>query len=151
MFSCWMYFYEILTRTKADKQAFLPYQCFWSLRFFLITQKSHSTCSLIGKLFVRECVCVCMCVCVHAPWAASITPAVEKTLLYHNLLHLDLLSVGFQFAHWPEILMAVFICITNQLLDFFFFFKQLFETTTGILSTISWKFVIVCLKYDCIL
>jgi hypothetical protein len=41
------------------------------------------------------------------------------------------------------------VCITNQLLDFFFFsFKQLFETTTGILSTISWKFVVACLKYN---
>lgn len=43
------------------------------------------------------------------------------------------------------------ICITNQLLDIYiciFFFKQLFETTTGILSTISWKFVIVCLRYN---
>lgn len=31
---------------------------------------------------------------------------------------------------------------------FFFFFKQLFETTTGILSIISWKSVVVCLRYN---
>lgn len=91
-------------------------------------------------------------VCAYTPWAVTSRCWGEGLPWVNLLTH----SFGFAFSpfsirstgqkHWWQ-----FICITNQLLDFllfFFSFKQLFETTTGILSIISWKFVVVCLKYN---
>lgn len=63
MFSCWMYFYEILTRTKADKQAF-HISAFDHLQN-LSDIKSHSTCSLIGEKNVWQCESKCVCVCMY--------------------------------------------------------------------------------------
>ena len=57
-------------------------------------------------------------------------------------------AFGFQFAHWPETSMAVLAASLISSWISFSSFKQLFETTTGILSIRSWKFVVVCLRYN---
>lgn len=139
MFSCWMYFYEIFNQNK-DKQAF-HINTFLITYQFLNNTQSCSTCSLIGKKGG----------CVRS--RHDVTPAGEKVFLpWVNLLtHSDLLSVGFQFAPLARNtdgslsaspISSWIFCV------FFSSFKQLFETTTGILSIISWKFVVVCLKYN---
>lgn len=139
MFSCWMYFYEIFNQNK-DKQH--------SISILLITYKflntkSRSTCSLVGKkgVWVGEC--------ASTPW--GVTTHLLWSLPLENLLtRLDLLSVVINSLHWPQTLMAVYLHHQSApgFFVLFFFFKQLFETTTGILSIISWKFVVVCLKYN---
>lgn len=138
MFSCWMYFYEIFNQNK-DKQAF-HINTFLITYQFLNNTQSCSTCSLIGKKGE----------CAFTPWAVT-----SRLLGRRSSLGKPPNAFGFAFSrfsirstgqkHWWQ-----FICVTNQLLDFCFFFsfKQLFETTTGILSIISWKFVVVCLKYN---
>lgn len=87
----------------------------------------------------KVCVCARMreCEALHACCGA---------LLPDEDPHSDWLWVGFQFAHWPEALAAVPLC-HGSAPGFFYFFKQSFETTTGILSIISWKFIVVRLQY----
>lgn len=92
-----------------------------------------------------------MCVCVfYTPWAASIPAATERAFLLKTIFVWICVWLVFNWLT-SQTWKAVLVCITNQLLVcffFFFLFKQLFETTTGILSTISWKFVVVCLDYN---
>lgn len=141
MFSCWMYFYEILTRTKTNRH---------SISMLLITYKFLNNTVSFYLQFKWEGRCVSVGgVCTHTPRPPA------SHLLWRKYFFSKSSSFGFAFSwfsirstgqkHWWQ-----FICITNQLLGFLvcFFLKQLFETTTGILSIISWKFVVVCLKYN---
>lgn len=142
MFSCWMYFYEILTRTKTHRH---------SMAMLLITYKFWTQNLVLRAVGLGRSTRVSMCVrvCAHA-WAGS-TPLLRRgcSLVKPSS------SFGFAFgrfsAHPPAggtgggSLCASLI---SSWVSFSLFFKQLFETTTGILSIISWKFVVVCLKYD---
>lgn len=127
-----------------DKQAF-HINAFDHLQIFNNT-KFYSTCSLTGKKDVCvECVWVWVCTCLvqsasHLRWRKYSFIKIFFLIWICFLLVFNLLTGQ---KHRRQV-----ICITNQLLDFFFFFKQLFETTTGILSIISWKSVVVCLKYN---
>ena len=122
------------------------------------------TCSLIAKERVCVCgwvcvcvgVCGCVCVCVYMSVSVYIWSNQQFTCYGKDIPLLIFFFFIWIFFHLVSSLLTDqrqwcqhCVCITNQLLDFFFFsFKQLFETTTGILSTISWKFVVACLKYN---
>lgn len=72
MFSCWMYFYEILTRTKTNRH---------SISMLLITYKFWTQNLILPAVELGRNTCVSVCVCervyAHA-WAGSTTPAAEQ-------------------------------------------------------------------------
>lgn len=109
MFSCWMYFYEILTRTKADKQAFHS-NASDHLGFFWITQSHLSErCEhACVRPWVRACVSVCVCACVYTLSNQHPTCYGKEIPLLKSSSSFGFLSLGLQFAHWPETLMAIF-------------------------------------------
>lgn len=132
-------FMRFLTRTKTNRHSISILLITYK---FLNNTKSCSTCSLIGKKGA------CGRVCMYTPWAVTSHRCGEGLPLVNLLTHLDLLSVGFQFAPLARNTDGSLSASPISSWIFFFFFKQLFETTTGILSIISWKFVVVCLKYN---
>lgn len=121
-------FMRFLTRSKTNRH---------SISILLITYKflnnmrSRSTCSLIGKKGVcgGECVRTRLEPCHH-------TCCGEGLPLVNLLAHLICFQLVFNSLHWPETLRAVYLHHESAPGFFFFFFsfKQLFETTTGILS-----------------
>lgn len=106
----------------------------------MINTKSQSTCSLIGKRNVWVLgVCVFVCVCTRLEQSASY-------LLWRRYSFIKIFLIWICF--WFSICSLVSASLISSWIFFFFLFKQLFETTTGILSIISWKFVVVCLRYN---
>lgn len=127
-----------------DKQAF-HINAFDHLQIFKNT-KFHSTCSLIGKKDVCW-VWVSVSVCAHALCRQHHTCYGEGVPVLKSSS-----SFGYALCWFSICSLARNIdgSLSASLISswIFFFFKQLFETTTGILSIISWKFVVVCLKYN---
>lgn len=116
---------------------------------FLSNPKSHFTYSFIGKKDVCETVYM-----YSHTLSSQHQPCYGGGIPLLNLLpHLGLfswLSIR-SLARDTDDNLSVSLISSWVFFLFvlvFFFFKQLFETTTGILSIISWKFVVVCLKYN---
>lgn len=93
---------------------------------------------------VRECVCVRVCIHFEQPashllWKGN--PFIKIFLL---------IWISFTWSSIRSLARDIdgnFLSV-SLISSWIFFFKQPFETTTGILSTISWKFVVLCLRYN---
>lgn len=130
-----------------DKQAF-HINAFNPLQTF--EYKSHSTCSLTGKMCVER-VSVCVCVCTHTCSTCLAQSAPHLWRRTYSFTKIFLIQIPFGWFSIRSLARDIDGSSSASLISswifFVFFFKQLFETT-GILSIISWKFVVICLKYN---
>lgn len=97
--------------------------------------------------------CECVCVCVHTCVAhASCSQRHTCDREHNSFTKIVLIQISFGWFSIRSLARGIdgsssASLISSWIFFFFFFFKQLFETT-GILSIISWKFVVICLKYN---